>query len=308
MVSFPKISPNLLLGVGGVIAAVFLVSQIRKAGADVQDALTDIKLPDIKLPDITLPTINFPDIKLPSLPDVSLPTVTLPIISLPDILTDLFPSTPSAPLPPDVKDTGLLSQEEILACKCGSSIIQDIQGDVQQVCLECPPEATQEPFVKTAAELAEEQAFLRTLDTPIPPPVIPTPTPTVVSLLPEPQQFQAFAAEGSPAVEFTIRENPIDTLSEVIDFFPELTASQAADFLLATEGKILPSQVEAGLIDPDIRNIVAGFVGGGQEQAIPVSQTPLEIDEIRAAENLKAAEFTCREFGLNCELVNGMMA
>ena len=65
MVSFPKISPNLLLGVGGIIAAVFLVNQIRKAGGDVSKALADIQLPSIG--DITFPEIKFPEFKFPDI-------------------------------------------------------------------------------------------------------------------------------------------------------------------------------------------------------------------------------------------------
>lgn len=123
----------------------------------------------------------------------------------------------------------------------------------------------------------------------------------VISSLPIEQEFQGFSSD--PNTEFFIRENPIDTLAEVINAFPELTASQAADFLEATGGKILPSQIEAGLIDPNIKNIVTGFVGGGIGQAIPVSQTPLEINEIKESENQRAMEFTCKEYGLNCDLL-----
>ncbi len=43
--------------------------------------------------------------------------------------------------PPDVPNTGLLTPEQRASCQCGTSIIQDIQGDVQEKCLACadPP-------------------------------------------------------------------------------------------------------------------------------------------------------------------------
>ena len=129
--------------------------------------------------------------------------------------------------------------------------------------------------------------------------------PQVISKLPTEQVFRG---GGISFIGGTIRENPIDTLSEVIQNFPELSASQAADFLRETQGRILPSQVQAGLIDPDIKNIVAGFVGGGRGQAFPVSSTPLETLSIKKSEAQEAAEFTCKQFGLNCELVDSMMA
>lgn len=75
-----------------------------------------------------------------------------------------------------------------------------------------------------------------------------TPIP-VVSLLPT---EQVFTGGGVSFEGGTIRENPIDTLSEVLATFPQLSASQAADFLSQFSG-ILPS--ELGGIDPDIRNI-----------------------------------------------------
>ncbi len=360
MVSFPKISPNLLLGVGGVIALVFFVNQIRKAGGDLAKTFTDVQpaaqveqivgtiqesLSDISLPSISLPDIfATPEPVIPSDPTQQTPqqqedifgrTLTeqeeQTIVDIDKALTEgtALPDTGFASLlkefnPPNIFGFGFLGVDkkgitESLAKELGifdfttadiseqqifelSKIGQGIQ-DVETI-FELFP--TREDILFSAAfdvdRPVDEPATIQTVIQ------APTPEPTVVSLLPTDQQFQAFSAEGSQAAEFTIRENPIDTLSEVIDAFPELTASQAADFLAATGGTILPSQVEAGTIDPDIRNIVAGFVGGGQDQAVPVSQTPTEIDAIREAENLKAAEFTCREFGLNCDLVDSTMA
>ena len=117
----------------------------------------------------------------------------------------------------------------------------------------------------------------------------PVPTPTVISQLPD---SQVFVGAGPSFIGGVVRENPIDTLSEVLAAFPQLTASQAADFLSEFSG-ILPSQV--GLIDPDIRNITANIEGVN----IPVPT--IGISDLRQQE-IAAAKISCSLFGLNCEL------
>jgi len=60
---------------------------------------------------------------------------------------------------------------------------------------------------------------------------VPTPS-SVISLLPSPQQFEIGGTNVSGLPIFgTIQETPITTLTQVLDLFPNLTASQAADFL-----------------------------------------------------------------------------
>jgi len=61
MVKFPN--TNLLLAVGGIIAAVFVIRELRNAGGDLQNALSGLKFPDINFP-------SFPDITFPSFPDI----------------------------------------------------------------------------------------------------------------------------------------------------------------------------------------------------------------------------------------------
>lgn len=111
----------------------------------------------------------------------------------------------------------------------------------------------------------------------------------VESLLPSEQEFLG----GGPSfVSGTIFENPIDTFVEVFKFFPELSAGQIQDFLRETGGTLLPSQV--GLIDPDIKNIVAS-VQGENIQVENVSISDLDFEEA------KSSCTTCGLFGLNCE-------
>lgn len=309
MVSFPKISPNLLLGVGGIIAAVFLVSQIRKAGADVQDALSGLQLPDISLPDITFP--EFPTIDtsgfdsfVSSITDIfkqqqdtisSLAgqtiiqdgtTITIP----PDTIIDPITGIVTSVTPPtmDLAEAERLEALRQLELNRQRSI-------AEQALAEIPTEEDISGAELTAA--INEAEFIRRqqekilAETQIVTPVI---SPEVVSLLPTEQQFIG----GGTFIGGTIRENPIDTLSEVLSAFPQLTASQASDFLSEFSG-ILPSELQ--LIDPDIKNIVAA-IGGESVQVGIVGVSDLE------AEAQKAAIFTCKEFGLNCELVDSMMA
>lgn len=339
MVSFPKISPNLLLGVGGIIAAVFLVSQVRKAGADVQDALSGLKLPSIpSLPSITIggTTIGETIIKstFPSIPqdDKSI----LEAIRLQgglagqtnqeiiDLLSGLTPlGTPenlaTAPTTPTAIDVILNDQSLTQAQKDELLAILN-PPEISDPGKFTPPVGAPQFTGKEEDRAAFEAGLIDQFGRPIEQvePVTPIEQPfqqfqgtvTQEEILAAPAQLsfeEILAASRKRLDEIKSKlpdiENPIDTLSEVLKFFPELSASQAADFLASAGGEILPSQIE--LIDPDIRNIVAGFEGGGLES---VSSTPLETLSIRESENIRAAKFTCEQFGLNCELAASMMA
>jgi len=307
MVSIPKISPNLLIGLGIVAAIAITASQIRGAGKDLFGALPAL---DEGLRG-----------SIASIQD-AVSGISLPSISLPSTQPSIVDVTPQV-VTPDLTAQGALTVEELAGA---TSIVQTATGvfidgeqvrtigtqPTQQEILESELAAIPVSEDISGAEFAavtNEAEFRRRQEEAAAATQIPeviTPTPSVISELPSEQQFQAFAAEGSQAAEFTIRENPIDTLSEAIAL--GLTASQAADFLAATGGVITPSQIESGIIDPDIRNIVAGFIGGGIGQTVPVSSTPLETLSIREQENIKAAQFTCERFGLNCELADSMMA
>jgi len=118
------------------------------------------------------------------------------------------------------------------------------------------------------------------------------------SLLPTSQQFQVFNAAGDVETIGTIRENPIDTLSEVLKYYPNLSASQAADFLNVHSG-LLPSQV--GFIDGDIKNIMANIDG------VNVQVDNYGITDLKTQEMI-AAQFTCKEYGLNCDIAKGLLA
>lgn len=290
MVSFPKISPNLLLGVGGIIAAVFLINQVRKAGGDLQKALTDIQLPEIKFPDV---------FAQPSIIDTT-PQIVTPDLTAQGALTvpELEGATSIVQTETGVFVDGV--QLRTITPVEEKSFIDTI-GDFFKGIIPSVPVATAEEFPEVQAPiqpiLEDRPISLAEFAAPIP-----TIEPSVVSLLPTEQQFQVFAAEGSPATQFTIQENPIDTLSEVLTAFPQLTASQASDFLSEFSG-ILPS--ELALVDPDIKNIVAA--GGDIPIGEQIQVETVGISDLKS-EELKAAEFTCKEFGLNCDIVDASMA
>ena len=324
MVSFPKISPNLLLGVGGAIAIFFIAREIRGAGQDLARFGENLKLPDIDFPSIpSVDTSGFTDSissfinMLKGQQDTSsilagetVPfgddgtTVTIPADTTVDPETGIV--TSDTPPTMDLDEQSRLDALEQLRLNRLRSIaeqkLSEIPADENISGAEFARERNRVDFDRRLREKADrlqqqQEESRRKLSLEV------SPIPVFSDLPTE----NTFTGGGSSFVGGTIRENPIDTLSEVIKFFPELSASQAADFLFDTGGKILPSQVEAGIIDPDIRNIVAGFVGGGRDQAVPVSST-METLSIRDRENIRAAKFTCEQFGLNCELANSMMA
>lgn len=293
MVSFPKISPNLLLGVGGIIAAVFLVSQVRKAGGDLQKALTDIKLPDITLPSISLPSI--PNIFAQQ------PIITAPLTQPSE--GGINPA--DMPILPTDIDVALSRGEEIIPT--GFDPNADITrfvptGDPFTGREEDRPPVEVIPDIIPAPVNGRDERTQRRLQQPSE--VLPPPPPVeVISELPV---EQTFGFGGTGFIGGTVRENPIDTLSEVLQFFPELTASQAADFLAETGGTILPSQVE--LVDPDIKNIIAagGDIPFGEMERVDTS--PQDRLSALESEASKAAQTSCELFGLNCELVDSQMA
>jgi len=311
MVSFPKISPNLLLGVGGIIAAVFLVNQVRKAGGDVQKALSDISLPDISLPEIKFPDVSFPDI---SFPDFSLPSLPSVFADTPD-QTILDPTQAPFTVTEEQRSEGVFTQKETDMCPCGVSIVQNPDRTFTSKCLLCADGSgvTTRCGVGTVLDPNTGKCFpigAAGSSTPQPSPIpesvqqpITEQTFEVISELPTEQEF-GFGGEGF--VGGTVRENPIDTLSEVLKFFPELTASQAADFLAETGGQILPSEVE--LVDPDIKNIIAagGDIPVGEQ--IQVDTSPQDRLSALEEEAARAAQTSCELFGLNCDLVDSQMA
>jgi len=272
----------------GIAAVIILLVIFRK---DIGNFLGNLKFPELpSLPDITfpsLPDINFPDFKFPEItfPDFNFPDFKFPEINLPDfeglfkdqqdtlskIINDFNLSiSPAIPKPTKmVEDTGLLSQEQLDLCQCGSSIVQDAFGNVNHVCKTCAGTDTQLPSQDPALNVPTfDNGFTGgigggLLD--------------FLGLTPA-QQFAQ--QKGGFDVPFndptglgggesfiggttTFGSGIVDTLSEVLAIFPNLTASQAADALAENSGL---TKNEFAQISPDIINISSA--GGDPDQII----------------------------------------
>jgi len=247
-----------VLIVGGLLAAGVLFrkdigaalggigSGITQGLGDISVNLPDIKFPDIKFPDFKFPDFSFPDFKFPDLPtgaDLGLPnTDPLPVLAPDDpVQTEGplkgFEGSPEGPKLPDDKNLFqtvildplldfLTPAQKFAAAKegGGSGTLQliDFLG------LDFAPQA--------AAELTPEET--------------PQETEKIVSnLIGTEQVFQG----GGVGFSFgAINPTPITSLTQVLNLFPEATASQAADFLSENKG-ILP---EAALLKGfDVINI-----------------------------------------------------
>jgi len=329
MVKIPKFSGNLLLGVGIVAAAFLLTREIRGAGQDLSESITkgvisgvgtslqeglagigqglstgfgdlakgfaDIKFPEIKFPDF-FPTTARDDLSSIAGETIDVgggTTITIP----PETKIDPDTGIVTSPTPPILNLGDVERARALEALRLGR-----IRAQKEQDLAVIPPseDISGAEFSRARNEAEFRRRQLGKLPTPDIAPTIPRTT-FVETELPIDQQFRG---GGVSFIGGTIRENPIDTLREVIKFFPQLTGSQAADFLAETKGRILPSQVD--LIDPDIRNIA--IAGGDFPTQIQVGGSPLETLSIRESENIKAARFTCQMFGLNCELAESSMA
>jgi len=186
----------------------------------------------------------FAGLKFPEFPEIKFPE--FPTITFPEFPTIVFPPFPTLPPPPDlsgfnlcslfgigcdevpppppelVEDTGLLTSDERDQCACGTSIVQDIQGNVNEMCLPCGP-----PPPPPLDEIP-----------PPPPDLTPPPPPIIID--PELDVEGDFEGGGPSFIGGSIGQTPITTLFQVLGLFPGLSASGAANFLFQFSG-ISPS-------------------------------------------------------------------
>jgi len=215
-------NPGIII-IAALLGGLFIFrDRISGAFAAIPGALGDIniQLPEIALP--ALPTINLPEITFPSLP------------GLPQIFgggdTELDPAN----LPPDVQNTGLLADPTV--CECGSTIIQDAQGDVTQFCKECSPTTDQALPGGFIGGLADPN-FLNFLGLTPAPPATPSP-PNNLDFGELPPGFEGggVSFQGGSILPFGTGQNIGDlSLSEIIDRF-NVTASQAASLRSEAQG------------------------------------------------------------------------
>jgi len=251
-------NPGIVAIAGIALLLAFFSGDIRKAFGSLGESLG--KFGSIQLPDIQFPSFEFPQIEFP---DVIGP------------VQEAFGEAGEA-----VGGVGGAIEEFFGGISDAiTSVITPGTGD--------PIESTDFTTVGQAGartdrrSITEETQFQQIMEGVVA-------APEVVSLLPGDQVF------GGGGVSFEggfIFENPIDTLTEVLAAFPQLTASQAADFLAQFSG-ILPS--ELAFIDPDIRNIVANIEGEN-------IQVPTTTPSLLETEAIRAACTSCELFNLNCE-------
>jgi len=271
-------NPGIIAIAGIGLLLLFFAGDIRKAFGSLGESLG--KFGSVELPDITLPSINFPQITFPSF---EFPTIEFPKFEFPDVNFQI----------PDV--IGGASMAIGGAGETVTDFFEGFRSDLEQSFAnlfesqKLPPigegdftEVGQAGARSARGATGTEEEFTQIMEEVVA-------QPKIISKLPDSDQEFGF---GGPSFEGGfVFENPIDTLSEVLAQFPQLTASQAADFLGQFSG-ILPSQLPG--IDPDIKNLVANIEG---ENIQVEFATPGTLEK----EATIAACTTCKLFNLNCD-------
>jgi len=249
-------NPGVVILGGLAIALAFFSGDIRKAFGSLGESIGSIG--DIQLPDIQLPTINFPEITFPSFGDITFP-------SFGDIFGGGDPV--SAPLTQpgeggfNPADQPVLPTDIDIALGEGATP-DDIAGMIGID----PTDPNQDPTLfqpPMDPALADEPSDAELFAQDFPETFVPI-TP-ISPILPPGFEGGGVSFEGG-----TIFENPIDTLTEVLSAFPQLTASQAADFLGEFSG-ILPSELPG--VSPDIINIMG-------DPSQPITLLPASSEEL----------------------------
>jgi len=277
-------NPGVVILGAVAIGLLFFGPGIQRAFADLGKSISG-GITGIKFPDITLPSFNFPEITLPdfSLPDFSLPDFSnvfeAPSEALGGIgeqATDLFTNlqnqfnafiggteTMALETPPIiVEDTGLI-EDPATTCPCGSTIIQDIQGNVNQQCDPCAEVSEMVPPVINGTPSPEPSPPID-FGVTIPPSLV--------------GETQGFTGGGPSFIGGSIFETPIAnlSLSQIINMFM-VSASQAANILQTAQG--FTEQEEQFLNQGPVD--VGGFIAGGppvtSEQFVGQGLTPEEI-------------------------------
>jgi len=137
------------------IAAIAIIALIIFFRKDIGGFFSGLKFPEFPkiefpaFPEIKFPEFDFPEFDFPELPDFTsifsgfqeqinqgLAQQNLNLFNFLDNLNPFTQPVDTSMLK-DVENTGLLSPDERNKCQCGSSIIQDFQGDVTEFCKTC---------------------------------------------------------------------------------------------------------------------------------------------------------------------------
>lgn len=293
----------ILVALGGLF---IFRDKISEGFASIGQGIADFELPSISLPDITFPSFDF------DFPEITFPDFNIdfgdPLGNISKgfemfageqqtnfdnfvkQVTDFFNigGAQDVDLPPDVEDTGLLSQEDILNCKCGTSIVQDSMGDVQQLCLPCDDETIVVPpgpgigimdsietFI-TPGEQQIEDTFEGIMK-------------EVISSIPTEQTFEG----GGPSF--------IGGSIDPIPFCNKSIGDIAEEFGISASAAANKKFIECEESDFDFgTNTGSGLLPG--ETNVITGGATLE------SEAIKAACTTCELFNLNCEQCRAGMA
>jgi len=241
-------NPGAVILGGIAIALLFFSGDIRKAFGSLGENFGKIELPAITLPTINLPEINFPEINFPDFPDFSF---------LGDIFGNIGGSTndpfnpPDEPTPVDdpILDSDLgpitpgtncvLMPDGTVSCDTGPQF--DVCVAFPQLC--APGAGGPPPDIPP--EIFDPGGLIGGG----PPPII---IPDDISAQIEGPESEFGGGPSFIGGITTFGSDIVDTLSEVLNIFPGLSASQAADALASNPG-LLPG--EFAQIDPDIINI-----------------------------------------------------
>jgi len=189
-------------------------------------------------------------------------------------------------LPPDVEDTGLLTNEERAACQCGTNIIQDIQGDVSETCI-----SPCDPFV---APVCGDPGFIGPCepDDPFFEPEPPFVEPEPPEVPPGPVLPPGFEGGGPSFEGGSIFETDICFMS---------IGDIAAKFGISASAAVDKKFIACEESDFDFGTNTGSGFGPGDDQSGGIVTGGATLE----SEAKKAACTSCELFGLNCPICAG---
>jgi len=235
-------NPGIVI-IGLVLGGLFIFrDKISEAFASIGEGFGNI--------DIELPEIKFPE--LPQFPEITFPEITFPDFagfftgfqeqqtSFFTGLQNFFTGKIDLPQPQKmVEDTGLIDP---LTCECGSAIVQDAFGNVNQKCLPCEKAEPVGMDPKLALEPSDAELFAKDFPeefkdlTPVQQFLVTDKGFDISSFLTQ-EPTQQFTGGGVGFIGGSIFETPLEnlSLSQIIDMF-NVTASQASNLKAIAQG------------------------------------------------------------------------
>jgi len=262
---------------------------------EIPNPFEDFKFPEFNFPEFTNPfaDFEFPTFEFPEFPDFTSQfeqvqeqftgfqeQFTNLFTGFQEQFNNLFNQTELEQPTKMVEDTGLLTQEEVLACPCGSTITQDAFGNVNQKCKVCEIKDEQLPSQDPALNVPDTSglAFGGLFDflglTPaqefaLGKGLSPEQEEQIIVPTEDPAQIGGGQSFIGGTTTFGDSSNIVDTLTEVLNLFPNLTASQAAN-ALAEFPNLTPNEFRQ--INPNVPSVSSA--GGDPEQIFNNTSDP----------------------------------